>query len=706
MNERDDIVDLFCSLVDLSDEAQRDYLARGAFDTSTVAKVLELLEHEKEAGDLLPVSTEPRFSLKAGQDVGDFKLISELGRGGMGVVFLAEERTLERLVALKFLSFASIGVSDNVARLRREARLVAKLTHPSVVKILRFDEFDSTVFIAYEYIEGSDLSHLIAEKKGLTRDIRQAARCLADIADALHHAHQNKIVHRDVKPSNILVDLKQRGYLTDFGLATAEFEAGITRTGALAGTCQYMSPEQAAARTASIDYRTDIFSLGVVLYELASHRPPFRGDSNPAILNSIINDEPEALRSLNPTVPRDLELICAKAMQKRPEDRFLTAADMATDLRRFAEGDAIVTRAPTPWTQLKAYARKNRARLLQVSAVCTALAAGIWFGYILPRANLAVVAVSAPDNATTDALALDPATGEYVPLRTLGRGQVEARLPPGHYRFRIASDDGAFAELSREVTLEQPVRIEGARLAKPDELSNMIPIAAGPFTGGLGPYTEQWPRQVYDGHGFYIARHEVTNAEFRRYMDATGNPGPRYLTDRYDPALARRPVVRVTWYQARDYAEWAGARLPTRLEWDRAARGVDGGLYPWGEDNDLQADVCVGKIEERPNADGWFEAYAASACDVGSSRFDVNADGLTDVLGNALEWTDTPDSRMVNGEIVLVPEERLTQGSHWWRKREDATLASLEPFRADVPAQRFHTGFRIAKGAAEEGNDD
>ncbi|MEO1575777.1 MAG: protein kinase, partial [Pseudomonadota bacterium] len=174
MAERDDIVDLFCSLVDLSDEAQRDYLARGAYDTSTVAKVLELLEHEKNAGDLLPVSTEPRFALQVGQDVGDFKLISELGRGGMGVVFLAEERTLERLVALKFLSFPNIGVSDNVARLRREARLVAKLTHPSVVKILRFDEIEATVFIAYEYIEGSDLAHLIAEKKGLTRDIRQA----------------------------------------------------------------------------------------------------------------------------------------------------------------------------------------------------------------------------------------------------------------------------------------------------------------------------------------------------------------------------------------------------------------------------------------------------------------------------------------------------------------------------------------------------
>ncbi|MEO1575946.1 MAG: SUMF1/EgtB/PvdO family nonheme iron enzyme, partial [Pseudomonadota bacterium] len=412
-----------------------------------------------------------------------------------------------------------------------------------------------------------------------------------------------------------------------------------------------------------------------------------------------------AIRSLNPEVPRDLELICAKAMQKRPEDRFRTAADMATDLRRFAEGDAIVTRAPTAWTQLRAFARTHRARLMQAGAFGLALAAGIWFGYVLPRAELAQVSVAVPDDAATVALALDPSTGEYRLAQTLGRGEVATRLPPGHYRFRIDSADGAYAELSRELRLETPTRIAGVRLALPDELSNMIPIAAGPFTGGLGPYTEQWPRQVYDGHAFYISKYEVTNAEFRAYMDATGQPGPRYLTDRYDASLARRPVVRVTWYQARDYAEWAGGRLPTRLEWDRAARGVDGGLYPWGEDNDLQADVCVGKIERRPNADGWYEAYAASTCDVGTSAFDVTADGLTDVMGNALEWTDTPDTRMTDGVITLVEDERLTQGSHWWRKRADATLASLEPFRADVPAQRFHTGFRIAKGANKQGNE-
>ncbi|MEO0344988.1 MAG: bifunctional serine/threonine-protein kinase/formylglycine-generating enzyme family protein [Pseudomonadota bacterium] len=696
------ICDLFCALVDLSDEARDAYLERGNFSSRLVYEVQHLLSCEEAAQDFFPTSPDSDHYLTDGDVVGDFNVIGELGRGGMGVVFLAEERPLQRLVALKFLQFPNALLPDDIERLRREARVVAKLAHPSVVKVLRFGETDHRLFIAYEYIEGHDLAHMIRENKGPAGDIRKAARFLADIADALHHAHQKNIVHRDVKPSNILVDLKGRGYLTDFGLATAESESGLTRTGTVAGTWLYMSPEQALPAAQPIDFRTDIFSLGVVLYELACHRTPFNGDSSLEILRSIVNDSPTPPRQIDPKIPSDLELICTKAMQKQPQDRFQTAADMAADLRRFAEGDAISLQPPSLWDKLRTRARRHKQQIQGTLAAAMILAIGVWMGVGLIQTDHTAVVINGPPGSNSYARAFDPATGQYGVPRHLGDDRIEARLPAGFYRFVIVDASNRFAELTRELRIGEQLEIESPTLTHASAIDSLVEIPPSAFTSGFeGGPENPYPVRHHNNRMFLVSRTEITNAQFLAYMKATGRGGPEYLTMNKSAEIAHLPVVRVSWFQARDFAEWKGARLLTSVEWDRAARSTDGRFYPWGDDERLQADVCLGRRPEQLGASklGWRDAYLENACPVGSSRDDVTEEGLTDMYGNAAEWVDTPLVFIRDDQPVASSSHRLLRGLGWWQDLLSYGLIGPLEVETNDQEQKFYFGFRIAKSA-------
>src|SRR6516162_7766618 len=328
------------------------------------------------------------------QHLGDFELIRELGRGGMGIVFEARQVSLNRKVALKVLS-GSLGLTSKaVIRFKREAEAAAKLHHTNIVPVYATGEHEGTHFYAMELIEGPSLDRIVKELRhakgdeassdgeavtclpadlGLTvpfvetsvtptdsgsgtssklsidhRYFDTVAGMIADVADALDHAHKHKVLHRDIKPSNLLLAPDGRLSINDFGLARMLEQPGMTMTGEFVGTPTYMSPEQITAGRIPLDHRTDIYSLGATLYELLTFQPPFGGQSREQVLAQIVQKEPRPPRKLNPKVPVDLETVCLKALEKDPDRRYQMAGAMADDLRRYVNRFAITARRAGP----------------------------------------------------------------------------------------------------------------------------------------------------------------------------------------------------------------------------------------------------------------------------------------------------------------------------------------------------------------------
>lgn len=269
---------------------------------------------------------------------GRYELAHLVARGGMAEVYRAHDRLLDRPVALKVL-FPELSVDRSfVERFRREAQAAANLSHPNIVPVFDWGEDGGTYFIVMEFVEGRPLSAILRTAGPLHPD--RAAEIAADVAGALAYAHRHHVVHRDVKPGNILITDEGTVKVTDFGIARAvNTEESLTQTGAVMGTATYFSPEQAEG--VGVDHRTDIYSLGVVLFEMVTGRPPFLGESPVAVASKHVREDPPAPHTINPSVPPDLEAIIAKSMAKSPEFRYATGDDMRVDLLRFREGQAI-----------------------------------------------------------------------------------------------------------------------------------------------------------------------------------------------------------------------------------------------------------------------------------------------------------------------------------------------------------------------------
>jgi serine/threonine protein kinase len=314
--------------------------------------------------------------------LGDFRIVREVGRGGMGVVYEGEQLSLHRRVALKVLPFAAVMDPRHLQRFRSEALAAAALDHPNVVKVYGVGQDRGVHFIAMQFIDGRPLSDLIRERQGeaapsssapgqaftrpLATDLtpvtvpapipgstrtpvdsayaRRVAEWAAQAAEALEHAHSLGVVHRDVKPSNLLLDGRGELYVADFGLARVGADLGLTGTGDLLGTPRYMSPEQAAARHGLVDHRSDVYSLGASLYELLTLTPVFGGTDPVAILRRIADNDPTPPRSLDSGIPRDLETVVLKCLNKDPAWRYQTALELADDLRRFLATEPVRAR--------------------------------------------------------------------------------------------------------------------------------------------------------------------------------------------------------------------------------------------------------------------------------------------------------------------------------------------------------------------------
>ena len=395
--------------------------------------------------------------------LGDFRLGKEVGRGGMGVVYEAEQISLNRRVALKVLPFAAVLDGKQLRRFKNEAQLAAQLHHTNIVPVFAVGSDRGVHYYAMQFIDGQTLAEVIHDlrreagleqpgqpsSQGFDRQqdralsqqfahavarldatqaetlpvpaappslmvaaelsgsqpqplasevtssavlasmttehsarsaeyFRMVARLGMQVAEALEHAHDMGIIHRDVKPSNLLLDLKGKIWITDFGLAQVQTDLGLTMTGDLVGTIRYMSPEQAMAKRVPLDYRTDIYSLGVTLYELLGLQPAFPGTDRHEVLRRVAFDDPPSLRKINHAIPVELETIVLKAIMKNPDGRYASARELADDLQRFLQDQPIRARRPSLWDRANKLARRHRTAVRVATFLLMVLMIGSW----------------------------------------------------------------------------------------------------------------------------------------------------------------------------------------------------------------------------------------------------------------------------------------------------------------------------------------
>ena len=334
--------------------------------------------------------------------LGEFELLEEIGAGAMGVVFRARQQSLGRIVAVKVMQPHLAFSSQQIQRFHLEATAAARVQHPAIVPVHSVGEEAGVHYFAMDLIEGESLQAFLAQQRSRSgapsgppssatsggralSHVTWVAGFVAEAAEALAVSHEQQIIHRDIKPGNILMDREGRPHLVDFGLAKDLQLESMLHTGRVIGTPYYMSPEQARVRGVQVDHRTDIYSLGVVLYEMLGLRRPFEGDTHQEVFREIREVNPVPVRRLNPRVPKDLATICHKAMEKNPVHRYANARDLASDLRRFLNHESIHARPPSAAELARRLVARRWGWFLGAAAVLVALVAGSWIATDLSR---------------------------------------------------------------------------------------------------------------------------------------------------------------------------------------------------------------------------------------------------------------------------------------------------------------------------------
>jgi formylglycine-generating enzyme required for sulfatase activity len=653
-----------------------------------------------------------------GQELGGCEVVKLLGRGGMGSVYLAHQIDLERDVAIKVLSPKLTDDARQVEQFFREAKALARVEHRNIVTIYQVGSDADVHFLVMQLVTGGSLGDLLKAQKRL--EVEQACDCVVQVARGLGAAHKAGIIHRDVKPDNVLLAQDAHGpvmKVTDFGLARVEGDGGAFTTGKIVGTPYYMSPEQ--IDSSKVDLRTDIYALGATFYHLITGQPPFDGETAVDILLSHVNDPLIPPRELRRSIPEGISNVICKMLAKDPAERYADMAELLDDLDRAREGEEVEVNVAKvtegrgsssggyalkdlqPMASLLEPILIERPRSLRVLAV--GLAAAL------------VVAVGVGVGPVKELLADDepaPAIEERLPRHELEARQALGSLLSGIGGLELRERLAAFEDLVRAHPDTEAARDAAARAAAArTELENLTrgladaalaeskELAAADHHGhaievllavpdyvnemGLAPGIAEAERSlreqlaerglayVPEGSfragdagrttganrereawtaGFYIDVHEVSNAEYAEFVRSGGEAPATWSGDTPPDGAGDLPVTGVTLAQARAYAAYRGKRLPTALEWEKAARGLEGARFPWGD-------------AEMPDACNWAGAGEPRPAPVGSFPLDKSPWGCRDMAGNVAELTVGPGL----GDGRVPPEEAavwVRGGSH------------------------------------------
>jgi eukaryotic-like serine/threonine-protein kinase len=584
--------------------------------------------------------------------IGKYELEEFLG-GGMSHVYRARDTVIGRTVAVKILTEAGCQDAEAKARFLAEARMAGNISHDNIISIYDFGEDEKQhPFMVMEFLRGEDLRHAI--KNGNTGDIRNRLRLALQVARALEYIHSQKIVHRDIKPENVHVTTAGVVKLMDFGIAKTEGLA-MTRAGYVLGTPYYMAPEQVTGQ--NVTEQVDVYAFGVMLFELMTGVKPISGDTVERIFYSILN-EPLNLDPLYKAgAPQPLCDLVAKCTAKNPSDRPQGFAPVCAELERLIAA-ADVHAAPTV-----AVAPPPPSAAAATQPVRTPS----------PLATGPAPAVAAP--APAAAAVKPPRPGWIIPavlgaVIVIGAGIYFATRPSPAASTAATPGSGA-------PTSAAPA---SAALAKTISTStgDMVLVPEGDFEFG------EKKANVHLA-GFYIDRSEVSNAAYAAFCSATGRPLPK----NFPQDKPNFPVVNVTIYDAHQFASWAGKRLPTAKEWEKAARGEDGRAFPWGNEKD----------NARANVGGQAVELVDSHPD-GASPY-----GVLNMVGNVWEYVEqlaVPSAQaMENMRIHLNPPPRADEP--WYQIRGQSYAEPLAPSviwdSTTVPARWSSSiiGFRCAK---------
>ncbi|MGB8340406.1 MAG: protein kinase [Chthoniobacterales bacterium] len=398
-------------------------------------------------------------------DFGDYKLLEQIGRGGQGVVFRARQQSLNRIVALKVIALGRWASTAHIKRFRREAESTASLDHTGIVPIYEVGEREGSCYFSMKFIEGGQLDEVI---RRAPMSVQQSAELISRVARIVHYAHEHGMLHRDIKPGNILIDVNGEPHLTDFGLARLiESESTVTRTVEVMGTPSYMAPEQAAGSNAAVSKATDVYGLGAVFYQLLTGHPPFAGGTTYETIKQVLETEPRPPRQWNRKVDRDLSTICLKCLEKDPRRRYTSALALAEDLERWLKHEPIRARRAGWLTRTRKFARRNPTTSVLAAALIvlgSALGWNLWKTAqpplttgiaVLPFENLSE---EKEDVAFVDGLQDDVLTklAKIAGLKVISRASVMAYRGKRNLR-RIGSD------LRISHVLEGSVRRSGTR---------------------------------------------------------------------------------------------------------------------------------------------------------------------------------------------------------------------------------------------------
>lgn len=640
-----------------------------------------------------------------GQIISHYHIIERLGEGGMATVYKAFDTHLERNVAIKVIRTDMIAptlLHNLLIRFEREAKVLASFSHPNIVNIYDYGEHNDAPYLVMEYISGGTIKDRIKK----TLNYKYAVRLLLPVARALSYAHHKNVVHRDVKPANILINDSGEIKLSDFGVAKVlevDQATQITGTGVGIGTPDYMAPEQWVGEVTEL---SDQYSLGIIFYEMVTGSRPFSADTPAAVLLKQMNDPLPRPREFIPDLPEAVEQVLFKVLAKQPQDRY---PDMNAVVQALEKLVAEETVQPVKAIELKKQGLpwiKIFIGIALLMSLC--ILVGIAGSQLFKRKQVI--------NATQTMLAFESSGTQLAMRYATGTALVEetAPSPTATAALAIAALATNTPQPSPTIIHSPTLGIRATQVSKKDGMV-MVYVPAGESLIGAGSDDEEADQDERPQHtiflsAFWIDQTEVTNAMYALCVQASACQPPEKVAapsvadDYYgNPLFDQFPVIYVSWHDAANYCAWAERRLPTEAEWEKAARGMDGQMYPWGNQspNGSLVNLCDASCTHEPERDPSYNDNYPGVSQVGVFTQGASPYGALDMAGNVNEWVaDFYDENYYSISPTTDPAGPSSGNLHVLRggsSRQNAWYARTTHRAADWPNSNYsNLGFRCA----------